>query len=456
MLNNIILNTDSYKASHYLQYPPETEYVYSYIESRGGRYNKTLFFGLQMFIQQYLSNQITRQNIEEAKQFFEAHGEPFNEAGWRHIVDEHAGLLPVQIYAVPEGTVVPTGNVLLTIQNTDPAVPWLTQYLETALLRAIWYPTTVATQSWSIKQVIRKFMEKTADTTCSLDFKLHDFGARGVSSAESAAIGGAAHLVNFRGSDNVEGILAANRFYYERMSGFSIPAAEHSTILAWGRESEAFRNMLDKFAKPGKPVAVVSDTFDLWNAIDTWGYELKDEIVKSGATVVIRPDSGDPVAVPVLAVQRLDKHFGHTINTKGFRVLNNVCVIQGDGVDGSAIYSILDNLATLGYSANNITFGMGGGLLQKVDRDTQKFAMKASAICGAGKWRGVRKNPQTDPGKASKSGKFALIRDEGGKFGTIPLASQEGNNLLRCVFLNGVSVIRDDLKGIRERANSSS
>lgn len=146
IFSNPILNTDSYKASHYLQYPPEASAMFSYIESRGGRYDRTLFFGLQMLIKQYLCSPITAPMIDEAKAFFSAHGEPFNEAGWRHIVERHRGYLPVRIRAVPEGSVVPTHNVLVTVECDDPEVFWLASYLETMLLR-VWYPVTVATQA---------------------------------------------------------------------------------------------------------------------------------------------------------------------------------------------------------------------------------------------------------------------------------------------------------------------
>ncbi len=192
LAKNVLLNTDSYKVSMFKQYPAGTTGVYSYIESRGGRYDRTVFFGLQAFIKEYLLEPITQSDIDIADEILTAHGEPFNRAGWQYILDKHMGYLPVVIRAVPEGLVIPVKNVLATIENTDPECYWLTTYLETALLRAVWYPTTVATQSWTIKRVILDYLEKTGDPAL-IDFKLHDFGARGVSSLESAAIGGAAH-----------------------------------------------------------------------------------------------------------------------------------------------------------------------------------------------------------------------------------------------------------------------
>ena len=410
LFNSPILNTDSYKVSMWKQYPENTTGVYSYIESRGGHYDETVFFGLQGFIKEYLLKPITQADIDIADEILTAHGLPFNREGWEYILDKHDGYLPVVIKAIPEGTVVPVKNVLATIENTDPECFWLTTWLETSLLRAIWYPTTVATQSKKIKKIILNYLEKTG-TPEAIGFKLHDFGARGVSSLESAGLGGAAHLVNFMGTDTISSLIFAREYYGAGIAGFSIPAAEHSTITSWGRDNEigAFRNMLKQFAKPGSIVAVVSDSYDIFNAAEKlWGEELRQEVIDSGATVVIRPDSGDPLTVCRELIEILDKKFGSTINEKGYRVLNHVRVIQGDGVTEHTIQNILGDLLVRGYSADNIAFGMGGALLQKLDRDTQKFAMKCSAARVNGKWINVQKDPITDAGKKSKAGRVTL------------------------------------------------
>ena len=218
---------------------------------------------------------------------------------------------------------------------------------------------------------------------------LHDFGARGVSSLESAALGGAAHLVNFLGTDTVSALCLARAHYHAPMAGYSIPAAEHSTITSWGREREvdAYRNMLRQFGKPGAIVAVVSDSYDIYRAIsEHWGTTLRDAVIASGATLVIRPDSGDPVEVVAESLRRLDEAFGHVINGKGYRVLNHVRVIQGDGINPDTIRAILQRITGDGYAADNVAFGMGGALLQRLDRDTQKFALKCSAARVDGEW----------------------------------------------------------------------
>ena len=440
--NNIILNTDSYKSSHYLQYPPKSEYVSSYIEARGGEYDKTLFFGLQAFIKAYLLTPFTQEDIDEA--IMTAHGVPFNKEGWQYILETYNGYLPLKISAVQEGMLVPLKSPLVQVVNTDPKVPWLTSYIETALLRAVWFPTTVATVSYRIKQIIKSYLEATSDNVeAVLPFKLHDFGARGTSSEESAMLGGMAHLVNFQGTDTLSGVMGARRYYGADMAGFSIPASEHSTMTSWLREGEqdAYANMVKQFGEKGKLFAVVSDSYDIYNAVSNiWGKELKEQVKASGATLVIRPDSGEPREIVLEVMKRVYEAFGGYKNAKGYIVLDDsVRIIQGDGVDTEAIRDILEILKNEGFSAENIAFGMGGGLLQAPNRDTFRFAMKASAICVDGEWRDVYKDPITDVGKRSKKGRLALTCD----FETVRVEELEGReNLLRVVFRDG-RLLRD-------------
>jgi nicotinamide phosphoribosyltransferase len=343
---------------------------------------------------------------------------------------------------VKEGMIVPTKNVLATIENTDPKCFWLTTWVETPALRAIWYPTTVGTTSWHIKQEILNYLEKSGDPT-TIGFKLHDFGARGVSSGESAAIGGAAHLVNFMGTDTMSGVLHVMDVYGGDVAGFSIPAAEHSTITSWGRDNEvdAYRNMVKQFGGNGKILAVVSDSYDIYKACEMWGTELKDDVINSGATVVIRPDSGDPAVVVPKMLRVLGDKFGYTTNAKGYKTLNNVRIIWGDGINSISLSTILRTVVDVGgWSADNIAFGMGGGLLQQCDRDTQKFAMKCSAVGVRERtrsrvqskendalfetriinelvWRDVFKDPVTDQGKSSKKGRVTLFSEKGAAYG---------------------------------------
>jgi nicotinamide phosphoribosyltransferase len=455
--DNIILMTDSYKLSHAQQYPEGTNTVYSYFESRhGAQYPFTLFFGLQYLIKRYLEGTVvTQEKLAQAENLVRMHmgnvPDTFNKEGWQYIIDKHNGKLPVRIRAVPEGTKVDTSNVLLTIENTDPKCYWLPNYLET-LLSQIWYPSTVATLSRICRETIMHGLEITG-TPELIDFKLHDFGFRGVSSVESAGIGGLAHLVNFKGTDTLAALGCGIEYYDSGVCGFSIPASEHSTITSWGEENEvdAFRNMLQKY--PTGLVACVSDSFDINRACtELWGSQLKDEVLKRDGILVVRPDSGEIVPMVLNVLQRLWDTFGGTTNAKGYRVLDkHVRVIQGDGCTEDTIHQVITAMIADKWSVDNIAFGMGGGLLQRVNRDTQRFAFKCSAANVKGEWRDVYKRPASDPSKNSKRGRLKLQPDFHG-FVTVP-ESTPGIDILRTVFLNGELLENDTLDTIRKRAN---
>lgn len=458
-LHNLLLLTDSYKVSHYKQYPPGTQQIYSYFESRGGAFEEVVFFGLQYLLKEYLAGAVvTKEKIDEAENIYAEHfGNRllFNRAGWEYILSEHGGRLPVRIKAVPEGLAVPYHNAVMTIENTDPKCFWLTNVLETLLVQ-VWYGSTVATQSREIKKMILSCLKATGDEA-DINFKLHDFGFRGVSSVESAAIGGAAHLVNFMGSDTVAALTFIQKFYNTGgMFGFSIPAAEHSTVTSWGKthEADAYRNMLEQY--PEGTLAVVSDSYNIYNACEhLWGEALRDQVLARNGTLVIRPDSGEPKDVILKVVEILGEKFGCEINAKGFKVLNpKVRVIQGDGVEYNSIQSILGNLRVNGWSADNVAFGMGGGLLQKLNRDTQKFAFKCSAAIVNGEEREVFKDPITDTGKTSKRGRLKLIKNGTG-YKTLSIA-EHGEDVLQTVFENGEIVKEYTFDEVKKNAALSS
>lgn len=446
---SILFNADSYKYGMHKMYPPNTEYVYSYLESRGGKYDATLFFGLQAFIKEYLLTPITQEDIDKAEALLNLHGEPFNREGWEYILNEHGGKLPIKIYAVPEGSIVPTSNVLVTIVNTDPKCWWSTTFLETAILRGVWYPTTVATNSYASKKVILNALSLTGDIN-KIDYMLHDFGQRGVSSFESSGLGGMAHLVNFKGTDNVNSLLFANEYYNEPLAGYSVPATEHSVITSWlpQNEQQAYLNLIQQYGKNGI-ISCVSDSYDIYNACHMWG-QLKDQLDANGTTLVIRPDSGNPLEVIPKCLAILEQYFGFSVNDKGYKILDGVMMLWGDGITTETIEQILTNTMVLGYSANNFIFGQGGALLQQLDRDTCKFAVKCSAAYIDGQWVDVFKDPITDKGKASKKGRVVLCKNEDQYYTSIdPLES-----CMQLVYENGALLVDEDLSAIRYRANS--
>ncbi len=499
-LRSNIVDTDSYKVSHWRQYPEGTEYVSSYIEARSSRYAKALgdeynfaqFFGLQPFLTECLAQPVTQEDVDLAELLFEMHGEPFNREGWQYIVDVHGGRLPIEVRALPEGTVAKTSNALVEIINTDPKCYWLTSYIEPALLRAVWYPTTVSTKSRVLKEICRANLQETAENPdAGLDFMLHDFGARGVSSLESSGLGGMAHLVNFMGTDTVMGMLAAlghyNPAFEEKLKGdpanakramiellrdmkdrgetlpaFSVEASEHSTMTIKGRDGEAdqIKALIDR-AKTGRIVSIVSDSYDYFAAIENlYGDKFKDDIVevgKNGGRVVIRPDSGDPVEVVVRTLEILEEKFGVTVNAKGYKVLPPyIRVLQGDGIDLMSMEGLLSEVKARGFSVENVVCGMGGGLLQKPTRDDLNFAQKASAARIKGVWHDVYKDPITADAafvKKSKRGRLSTVWD-GVAFKTIrtsELAAGEKDAMVP-VFRDGKVLVKTDFTTVRETA----
>lgn len=467
------MDTDSYKVTHWLGYPENTEAVYSYFEARSGaEYNETVFFGLQYLLKQIEGVVVTKPMIDEAEKKYASHffgnDRFFNRKGWEHLVDNYGGKLPVIIRAVDEGSIIPINNVVMTVENiggTETA--WLTNYLETFLTR-IWYPITVATKSYHIKKIIKTYLDMTAEHVNLLPFLLHDFGSRGVSSQESAALGGAAHLVNFLGSDTVIAmdLIFENYNMNYKDIGYSIFATEHSLMTSKGEEGELdiMRQCLNK--NPVGIISVVADSYNYYrNVADYVGKKLKEQIIarhqKAGdipTKYIIRPDSvtpdhPTPEDVVVWTYNQLERDFGVTINNKGFKELHpSIGVIWGDGIDIDGIQNILEALYVNKYATTGMVFGMGGGLLQRLNRDTARHAFKCSAQKQNGKWVDIQKRP-LDHSKKSKGGRLALIRDGDGGICTIreencPIDS----NLLTPKFICGDIVQTTTFEKIRANA----
>jgi nicotinamide phosphoribosyltransferase len=458
---NFLKMTDSYKVSHHSIYAPGTEVIYSYLESRGGVFDKTMFFGLQYYLNRISGVQITKEKIDEAELFWSKHfrrKDVFNRSKWEYILNVHGGKLPLKIKAVKEGSVVGKYNVLMTIENTDDKCFWLTNITETLLLK-IWYPITVGTQSREIKKIILNHLIKSGNPEL-IDFKCHDFGYRGVSCEEQAALGAASHLLSFSGTDTVAGIdMLEDNYYATEMCGFSIPATEHAQIISFGRANEiaACKNFLDKY--PTGPAACISDTYNIYNCCENiWGGVLKDQVMNRNGTLIIRPDSGDFLGVIPKVLDILWNKFGGTINSKGYKVLDShISVIQGDGMKLKSIDELYTKIISLGWSADNLTVGSGGGLLvEGLTRDTNKFAIKPSAAKINGEWIDIYKDPITDPNKKSKQGRLKLIKpggDYGDEYKTVGYDEfPEFNDELECVFYNGDIIKTYDINEVK--ANS--
>lgn len=420
-----------------------------------------MFFGLQMYLKAYLGEPVRAADIAEAEEVAGAHGQPFFKAGWQHILTKHGGYLPLRIEALPEGIALRRGVPMVQVVNTDPELPWLTSHVETALLRAIWYPSTVATTAWRMRLALQPFLDRSADDPERLmPSRISDFGARSTSSLEQAAIGGVAHLVHFDSSDSLPAVMHARRYYQHAMPASSIPSAEHASITSWGQagEIDAYRNMIGVFAERG-PYSVVSDSYDLHTAVtEIWGKTLQEEVRKGGGVLVIRPDSGDPIDTPVQVVAQLAYAFGTRLNTKGFKVIDaNVRVLQSDGVSLQDIQMILGRLESMGFSAENISFGMGSGLLQKVNRGTVSFTMRATAAMGEnGQWRELGRRRAHAQVNSTGAGRVAAIAD-GIDVVSVPHSELDGReNIFQPVWENGELLVDWTFDEVRERATIAS
>ncbi|MCP4521432.1 MAG: nicotinate phosphoribosyltransferase [Cytophagales bacterium] len=465
---NIILLADAYKYSHHKLYYPGTSKIYSYLESRGGKFDNTVFYGLQYFLKNYLEGiVITKEDIDEAEEVLTAtfgRTDIFDRSKFDYILEKYDGKLPVKIKAVPEGCVVPVSNAMMTIESTDKNCFWLTNFLETLLMQ-VWYPCTVATISREVKKVVTQFYKDTATegSEAGIDFVLNDFGFRGVSSVESAGLGGSAHLINFNGSDTIMGSMYAKRYYNtDNVFGKSIPATEHSicTLLGQDGELDIFKHILETV--PNGLVACVSDSYNIFTACEEyWGTELKEKILGRDGVLVVRPDSGDPIKTLLTIFEILFEKFGYTTNEKGFRVLPpQIRVIQGDGVNYDAIIDMYEALKETKISAENLALGMGGALLQKLDRDTQKFAIKCSYATVNGKDVDVQKSPTemdkdgniTPSFKKSKAGRLKLVKT-GDTYQTLrEEESPELKDELVTVFENGTITKEYTFEEIKENA----
>lgn len=434
-MTNIILNADSYKASHQPWYPAGTTGQFAYLTAR--KNNKTIIpFGLQMAIKKNLLKPITQADIDEADEILTSHGLPFYKEGWQKILNEYNGYLPVTIKGVLEGTPTPSQTPLVTIESTDLDLFWLPSYIETWLQRDVWYPSTIATNDYENYTILKSYYDETSDNPGNLLFALHDFGARGVSSHETAEMGGLAHLLYFRGTDNLASIAASRKYYNCSMPGFSIPATEHSVQCAFGnhRQMEYISSVINDVDK-GQVVSIVLDGYDIYRDTEAFCSQFRIIVQQSGINVVIRPDSGNPLVVIPKLIYIIDYWFGHTINSKGYKVLNNIGLIQGDGIDTSTMTSLARMIKELGYAAETLVYGSGGGLLQKVNRDTYSFAQKTSAMKINDVWVDTVKDPVTDHGKKSKGGRFEEFE-------------------LTTYYHNGKLLVDDDLDTIRLRALS--
>ena len=477
MQDILLMKADGYKIGHWRMLPAGTSNMYSYGAPRGlsDTNDEILWIGIQGIIKRFFLRPITARDVERTAKLFKryASARAFNYEGWMDIVNRYGGYLPFTIRALPEGSVVPAKIPLYDIECSEPdKFAWLVSYFEPLTLQS-WYPTTVASLAFALRKMIGEFWIETVDSEnyWAIEYAMNDFGYRGASSDQSAGIGGAAFLSCFRGSDTIAALCALYDFYNldeddeSYVPANTVYATEH-TIMCSNSDAEnrndyaAFEmavSLLEEESKAAEGnfviVAAVIDTFNAFRAAKWIATDFFERIKATGGRFVLRPDSGNPVDVPVQIIELLMNTVGYTINSKGYKVLPScVRVLQGDGIDYEIVKQILLKLRSLGISAENIVFGMGGGLLQAVTRDDNKFAQKASSVEINGTWVDVFKDPITDPGKTSLKGRLTVVK----RSGEIICIRQEDiretdEELMRPIFKNGKLLVDESFIVIRER-----
>ena len=497
---SITRRTDAYKISHHLFYEPGIKWMYDYMESRGGEFGDITPFGAQALCQkEFTGPRVTVKQVERDRKFYKAFfgfDGVYDYDAWMFIAKELDGILPLEVWALPEGLNVPVRTPIVTYFNTHkvmdhiingqrkiikefgPKVSMLPGFIEPTMFH-VWAPTTISTYSQHIKKVLYQALQETG-TPENIRYMLCDFGLRGVSSFESAEAGGAAHLVHFSTSDNIPSIAYINEFYGDGkfdedgdptyLPCMGVCATEHSVMTHKGLDHEA--DVVEGiFAKcPTGLVSIVGDSKNLWDfATEILGTRFHDTIINRDGVTIGRPDSGEPIPTMLKFLWLLGEKFGTHLNSKGYKMLGlpehrgKIKALQGEKNTYDAIYNMGRALKGAGWSIDNIaTFGQGGALLQGHTRDELNMAVKLSSLEDAdGNEREVYKDPVTDPGKYSKRGRFAVLRKENPVTGESKITweqlkpgeeNREGN-LLRPILRNGEMLHTDTFEEIRERAD---
>lgn len=412
---NPIFLIDFYKVGHIVQYPSNVTKVWSNFTPRSTHVagaTGVRWFGLQYFIKEYLVRQF---NINFFNRPWFAIEDEYREVMKATLgvsdpkIDHIKALhdlhyLPIEIFSLPEGVEVPLRVPTLVISNTLPEFFWLPNYLETVLSASLWKATTSATTAKRYRDLFvaaaKRFGYTSAKELEFVQWQGHDFSFRGMSGVEDAIMSGMGHLTSFNGTDTVPAILAAKHYYNADLTcGGSVPATEHSVMCAGGQdgEFETFERLINNIYPTGI-VSIVSDTWDLWRVLDNYIPRLRESILNRNGKIVIRPDSGDPVAISIETNKRL-------ANVLGVRdgLINNAGVIYGDSITTNRASAILDGLYELDLSPYNQVFGIGSYTYEYVTRDSYGFAMKATAVEQNGQVVPIFKKPITDSGE-----KFSL------------------------------------------------
>lgn len=490
---NAITATDFYKICHKAMYPEGMTKLYSTWTPRSNKFfpysDQVVWFGLQGLIKKYLIDYFNENFFSLPLEaiicdFKLIVGQCFDkDTSTDHIEALHKlGYLPIEIKALPEGTLVPIGIVPMTIENTHPDFAWLTNYLETFISQNLWSPTTTATIAYVFHQHLKESLEACGEDAALAKCLFGDFSPRGMSSLESSMVGGAGHLTGSIKTSAVEAIRYMIHYYGADLAKETIgqwsASVEHSCVCSHfflNGEDEAvfFQRLLDE-VYVGKSFTYVADSFDFWNFVSVSLPKFKDKIMRrKNAKVCIRPDSGSPELILCGNPDGEDEAerkglveviwdiFGGIVNQKGFKKIDaHIGIVYGDSITIERCKVICERLLAKGFCVNNVIFGVGSYTYNMISRDTLGHALKATYCEVNGKSIQLFKNPKTDKDavKKSQKGKVAVVKRNGQLMLMDHLDEKtEKNvvdNLLRTVFRNGVLKTETTLQQIRDRIYS--
>jgi nicotinamide phosphoribosyltransferase len=394
-----------------------------------------------------------------------------------HIRELHrTGYLPIRIKALREGSFVPVGVPMFTIENTHPRFFWLPGYLETQLSSYIWSAMTAATIADLYKRILHRYAALTGDPA-SVFLQAGDFSMRGMSSPESAYRTAGGHLLSFGVSATVAVREYLKTYYFAGKEVLTYtPSTEHSVMCSYGeQEKEAFLHLITNVYPSGN-ISVVSDTYDLWNVVDNVLPQIKERVMQRDGKVIIRPDSGDPVDIicgdPLSTnetvhkgmVERLYEIFGGSVNAKGYKELNpHTGIVYGDSITPERAQQICERLMEKGFATTNAALGIGSYTYQFVTRDTFGFALKGTAEETNGVFKAIQKRPATDTGNFKKSQRglvavvfhnndYRLLDD----LNPDTIKTLENENVLKEFFADGHFIYTSTFNEIRERVAEES
>lgn len=475
-----MLLSDTYKQTHFRMYPAGLTKLVSYWVPRRSmlkNQNKMIFFGLQAFIKEYLIDYFNKNFFklsedEVVKQYTDSMDIQIGRLNYdlEGIVALHnLGYLPLEIRALPEGTLVPMGVPCIEITNTDERFAWVTQWIECILQVELWKPCCHATIGHMYREIADYWYEKTTDGLPA-NMACADFGMRGMSCMDEATRCSASWLLSFNKTSTIPAINYIDKYYDADCKnhgiGIGAVSTEHAVMGANfaidGDEVTFIRRLLNDLY-PNTSFSMVSDTYDYWNLVNNLLPMVKDDVLKHNGKLLIRPDSGDIVDISVRTVEKLWEIFGGTVNNKGYKVLNpHIGIIYGDGCTLSNVNTIWTELEKRGFAANNIAYGVGAfcfsaivedGRMVVVTRDTFGIAMKATYGVIDGKKLMIFKDPKTDTSHLKKSHKGCCrVYEENGELKCEDqLLDMADDTLLTTVFKNGKLTRKDTFMTIRQR-----